>query len=76
MFVVIEFQTDADGVLGTIVTQHATRAEAESKFYQILSYAAVSTIPVHAALLCRSNGEYVMSHSYKHEIPVEEVTEE
>ena len=75
MFVVIEFQTDANGNVSTLTTQHATRAEAESKFYGVLSYAAISEVPLHAALLCRSNGDYIMSQSYKHVQPATVVEE-
>ncbi len=66
MYLVIEIQTAADGTVATIVTQHPSRNEAESKYYLVLSAAAISNIPLHAALLCYSNGNYLMSKSYEH----------
>ena len=72
MFIVIEFQTDASGHVSTIVTQHPTRAEAESKYYTVLAYAAISSVPLHAAMLCFANGKYLMSQAYEHPVVVEE----
>jgi hypothetical protein len=66
MFLVIEIQTAADGTVSTLVTQHQTRNEAESKYYLVLSAAAVSSVPLHAAMLCYSNGNHLLSKSYEH----------
>lgn len=72
VFVVMEIQTDSEGIVQTLVTQHATRREAESKFYTVLSYAAISEVATHAAVLLDSRGNYIMSQSYVHSLPVSE----
>ncbi len=74
MFIVIETQTDADGVVGTLVNAYPTQAEAESKYYSILSAAAISEIYLHGAFLLRADGQSLMSYAYRH-IPQEEAIE-
>ena len=36
-YIVVEMQKNADGVVSNLVTAHDSLAEAESKFYSILS---------------------------------------
>ena len=77
MYIVTEIQTNADGSVGVLNTQHNTRAEAESKYYNVLSYAAVSSVRVHAAALMTNEGFPLMNQSYQHPVqpepePVEE----
>lgn len=55
-YVVVELQTDANGNVANLVTQHSTRGEADSKYHAVLSAAAVSTLPVHAAILMDNYG--------------------
>ena len=69
MYIVIEIQKTGDN-LSTLVTTHNTQNEAESKFYTILSYAAVSKVPLHAASLLSEDGRCFRSEVYEH--PVEE----
>ena len=66
-YIVIELQTAADGAVGNIVTTYDTQEQAESKFYSVLSAAAVSAIPEHAATLLTSEGYSLDSKCYKHE---------
>lgn len=66
MFIVLELQTNTEGQLGNIITTYADQAEAESKYYQILSYAAVSNIPIHTALIITSEGLTLKSDCYQH----------
>lgn len=75
MFIVMELQTNADGQLGNIITTYTDQAEAESKYYQILSYAAVSDIPIHTAMIITSEGLTLKSDCYQHVIPENEVTQ-
>ena len=56
MFIVIELQTYNDGTVGHIVTNYEERNVAESKFYQIMSAAAISDVPVHSALIVDEAG--------------------
>lgn len=66
MYIVIELQKNADGVVSNIVTSHATLAEAESKYYTILAAAAVSDVPVHSAVIISEEGFPVKHQCYKH----------
>lgn len=66
MYIVIELQKSADGVVSNIVTSHNNLAEAESKYYSVLASAAVSQIPVHSAILVSEEGFPVRHQCYKH----------
>lgn len=65
-YIVIELQKNKEGVVSNIVTSHNTLAEAESKFYTILSYAAVNDVPVHSAIIVSEEGFPVKYQCYKH----------
>ncbi len=67
MYIVSEIQTNKDGVVGILNTQHENYNEAESKFHNILSYAAVSTLPCHAAVIMTNEGMIMANQYYKHE---------
>lgn len=66
MYIVVELQKNAEGQVANIVTSHNTQAEAESKFYSIMAYAAVGEIPVHSATILREDGFPVMYKHYTH----------
>lgn len=66
MYIVIELQKNAEGVVSNIVTSHETLAEAESKYYSVLAAAAVSDIPVHSAIIVSEEGFPVKHQCYKH----------
>lgn len=65
-YIVIELQKNAEGVVSNIVTDYPTLAESESKYYSILASAAVSTIPVHGAIIVSEEGFPVRNQCYKH----------
>ena len=68
MYIVLEIQTMGVGqvaVLTPIIK--ASRDEAESAFHSILSYAAVSSIPMHAAVLMTNEGVVIDRKAYVHE---------
>ena len=65
-YLVIEIQTNADGTVGNIVTSHDTMEQAYSKFYDVLSAAAVSSVPRHAAVLLQNDGSLVTMNSFDH----------
>lgn len=67
MYIVIELQKNTEGVVSNLVTSHNTLAEAESKFYSILAAAAVSTAPVHSAVIVSEEGFPVANKCYKHQ---------
>ena len=66
MYIVIELQKNAEGQVSHLVTNHNTLAEAESKYYSILASAAISTVPVHSAIIVSEDGNPVKNNSYKH----------
>ena len=65
MYIVIEIQTAAS--TATIVTQHSTKQDAESKFHLILAAAAISNVPTHSAVLMTDEGVWLRSEVYHHE---------
>ena len=67
MYTVIELQTDATGTTSIISTTHATQAEAESKYHEILSFAAVSNVAVHSAAILTPESAVIRNQWYKHE---------
>lgn len=67
MYIVVELQKNAEGVVSNIVTSHETLAEAESKYYSVLAAAAVSEIPVHSAIIVSEEGFPVRHECYKHQ---------
>ena len=64
-YIVIELQTN-NGTTANIVTTHATREEAESKYHTVLAAAAVSNVEIHAATILTPDGFQLMSQSYNH----------
>ena len=67
MFIVIELQKIVDNEISNIVTTHENRREAESHYHSILAAAAISTIPVHTAIILSEKGLPVMFQCYEHE---------
>lgn len=66
MYIVIELQKNAEGVVSNLVTSFNSLAEAESKYYSVLAAAAVSEIPVHSAIIVSEEGFPVKHQCYKH----------
>ena len=55
-----------NGVIGSNVWQFETREEAESKFYAVLSVAAVSSVAVHTVMIVTDEGFSLDCKCYKH----------
>ena len=76
-FYIIEVQRYSDGSYGDIKhfaydeDPDKARLKAESKYYEVLSAAAISNLPSHAAILFSSEGFPIMHQCYKHEPVVE-----
>lgn len=66
-YIVLELQTNSDGTVGNIVYAYDTQPEAESKYHAVLSAAAISGLPAHAALLVTSLGTVLESRCYEGE---------
>ena len=64
MFWVVEIQCNK-GTWSHLITSHATREEAESKFYLILSYASVSDLDAHGAVMFDDKNIFYMHKVYE-----------
>lgn len=64
-FLAIEIQTYEDGTVGNLVYAYDELNQAESKYHAILSAAALSELPMHAAVLLRSDGASLSSKFYE-----------
>ena len=71
MYIVIELQTDATGHTSHIVTDHDTKASAESKYHSILAAAAQSNVHIHSATILTPKGYAQKNESYEHAVEEE-----
>ena len=65
-YLVIELQTSAQGVVSNIVYSFDSKASAEQQYFLILSAAAVSNVPVHAAMLITNTVSTLETRLYTH----------
>lgn len=68
MYIVIELQT-IENQTSTLTYSYSDRNQAESKFHEILSYAAVSNVEFHAVSILDPLGTVVKNEYYTHPIP-------
>ena len=66
-YVVIELQ-DSGASVANIVTAYESVYEAEKKYHEVLAAAAVSPVPCHSAVMLGSDGRFIKSESYEHEV--------
>ena len=66
MYIVIEIQTSA--TVATLVNAYEDRNQAESKYHQILTAAALSSVPKHSAVLMNDVGQTIKNETYIHEV--------
>lgn len=66
-YVVVETQTNKDGTVANLTFPFDTQNEAESKYHDVLHYAAVSTLPVHGAILFTNTMRPIMYYAYEHD---------
>lgn len=71
VFIVMEIQSN-DKVAATLINSYTDRNVAESKFHQILTSAAVSTVLVHSAVLMTDNGRVLKNETYRHDPKTED----
>lgn len=64
-YIVIELQTE-NGTTSTLTYQFDTLAQAEQKYYQILSFAVVGEVDVHGAVIMDNTGFVLKNECYKH----------
>lgn len=60
-YIVIEIQNGA-----ALVWTYDSRAEAESKYHAVLSFAAVSAVEIHSAVILTSTGHLLAAQCYDH----------
>lgn len=66
VYIVLEIQSD-DIQAGTLVTSFTDKNKAESKFHTVLSAAAISSVPIHSAVLLTDMGKTLKTETYKHQ---------
>lgn len=66
MYIVLEIQTST--TVATLVNSYEDRNQAESKYHQILTAAALSSVPKHSAVLMNDEGQTIKSETYIHEV--------
>lgn len=66
MYIVLEIQTS--NTVATIVNSYEDRNQAESKYHQILTAAALSSVPKHSAVLMNDEGQTIKDETYIHEV--------
>lgn len=67
-YIVLETQTNSEGVVSTLVNICNDQNEADSKYHSILSYAAVSTLSKHCAFILTDTGRTIKSDAYIHDV--------
>lgn len=65
-YVVVELQTNSEGQTASIITGHETIEQAYSKYHAVLSAAAVSSVPYHAAVLLDRAGLQLAQWCFEH----------
>ena len=66
-YLVVEMQKQTDGRIAHIETAFTDRNTAEQKYHEVLSFAAVSTIPIHTAVILSEEGNLIKKETYRHE---------
>lgn len=66
MYIVVEIQTST--TVATLVNSYEDRNQAESKYHQILTAAALSSVPKHSAVLMNDVGQTIKNETYIHEV--------
>ena len=67
VFVVLEIQSNNE-TAATLINSYIDRNEAESKFHQILGAAAISTVPIHSAVIITDTGVMLKNETYRHDL--------
>ena len=69
--IVTEIQKFDNGAMATPSFAYDDMNSAEAKFHTILAAAAVSSLPVHAAIMFTEDGFPLRHECYKHEVAAE-----
>ena len=68
-YIVLEIQTWDTGATSTPAWAYDDLLKAESKFHSVLAAAALSELPMHAAVLMQADGMLLNRGSYEHVQP-------
>lgn len=68
MFIVMEIQVNAEGKVVTLVSTYETLAQAMNKYYTILAFAVISTVPKHSAVVLDQMGVLLERNGFNHEV--------
>ena len=71
-YIVVEMQTQADGTVSILTDAFDNLNAAYNKYYTILAYAAISTVPKHSAMILTTNGQVWESKYFDHPLLEEE----
>ena len=80
-YYIVEIQQYANGEFGHIVhfaydeNPDTARLKGESKYYEVLSAAAVSNLPSHSAIMFSTEGFPLLHQCYKHTVQPEPESE-
>lgn len=67
-YLVIEIQTDAEGIVGNLVTAYDTKQEAESAYLTKRISALNSTVNIHTVLMIDNRGRTYEVKPYVHPV--------
>ena len=67
MFFIMEIQKTDDTHVAHLMHVADTRQEADSKYHMVLGAAAISSVPVHSAIILTDEGVPIRHESYIHE---------
>ena len=66
MYYIFEIQKQLDGTCAHLLTTAETENEAKSKFHQVMAAAAISSVPIHTAVVLTDEGVPIMRETYRH----------
>ena len=66
MFILLEIQTENQSTALLPALTYSDRNQAESAFYQKLSYAAISEVDIHTVILLDEHGNTIKREFYEH----------
>lgn len=75
MYIVAEFQTN-EGTTAILTYTYDNQPQAEQKYHEVLAYAAISAVEIHAVSLMNEYGCVYKNEYYSHVPEVPEETEE
>ncbi len=70
-YIILEAQTYENNQTAFLTDQKEDRNEADSVYYNKLSSAAISVVPLHMVSLMTSEGQMIDSKYYRHEVPAQ-----